>query len=356
VWPHVDAERLSERVEAGGPLPPGDVVALLGHAAGALAACHARGVVHGALTPDCVAVAPDGLPRVLELGAGALLAQHLEADEGMLDSLSAAFAAAGVLAFAAPERAESPLALTPAGDQYALGAVGYFALTGLPPYPHPTLAEQLRAKRAAPPPSAAVVSPDVPAELAAVLERMLAPDPAARFRSLAEAEAALAALSFSGPLPPPEPAEVESLLLSRLCREAAESSGSISWAATGSGVLRPPARDGSDASIVFDLPDPPASPAEHSLALAVAPRPRAPLPSELPVPSGDPVMGNRLLGALNDGPNRPTPPPDPRGGAAPARGTRATTPAPASRPARGSRGSGCGGACCSGRPRGTLSG
>ncbi|MBP3958046.1 hypothetical protein J8F10_22550 [Gemmata sp. G18] len=62
----------------------------------------------------------------------ALLAQNLDADESLFDSMSAAFASASVLTFAAPELAVSPLDPTPAGDQYALGAVCYFALTGLP--------------------------------------------------------------------------------------------------------------------------------------------------------------------------------------------------------------------------------
>lgn len=328
VWPRTEGVRLAESVEADGPLPPGDAVALLGHLANALAACHARGVVHAALTPDCVCLPEHGLPRLLELGAGALLAQSLADDEALLDTLSTAFASAGVLAFGAPEQALSPLDLTPACDQYALGAVGYFALTGLLPYPHPTLAEQLRAKRVDAPPSVAVVNPDVPHELAAVLERMMAPDPRARFGSLAEVEQRLAALNVPTAVAASEPVALESLLLSRLQRGGAVGSGAISWAETGSGVLRPAARDDSDASITFDLPDVPAAPETVSGAFPVAHEladtPRAgrgvtvtsALSPVSPVPSGEPVMGNRLLGAMNDGsrerPPLPPPPPDPR--------------------------------------------
>ena len=135
----------------------------------------------------------DVVEMVLDLGAGALLAQNLDADESLLDTMSASYASANVLAFAAPELAES-LAPSPAADQYALAAVGYFALTGLAPYPHPTLPEQLRAKRLGPPPSVAVVSPDVPPELAALLERAMSPDPVARFASLGEFEERLKAV------------------------------------------------------------------------------------------------------------------------------------------------------------------
>ncbi|MDY3557047.1 hypothetical protein R5W24_006231 [Gemmata sp. JC717] len=328
VWPHADGIGLAELVEGNGPLAPGDAIALLGHLANALAACHARGVTHGALTPDCVRLAEDGLPRLLELGAGALLAQSLEADEALLDSLSAAFAAAGVLSFGAPELALNPLSAAPACDQYALAAVGYFALTGLAPYPHPTLAEQFRAKRSEAPPSVAVVNTSVPHDLAAVLERMMHPDPAARFASLAEVEEQLSALA-----PPSDPSasdqiELESLLLSRLQKGGA-GSGAISWTESGSGVLRPAARDDSDASVTFDLPEAPETvPGPLPLAHECADTPRnAPgsaraaerslaVPSPVPqVPSEGPVMGNRLLGAMNDGSRERRalpPPPDPR--------------------------------------------
>ena len=161
VWEDTEGERLADRVLASGPLPPGAAAALLGHLAGALAACHARSAPHGALTPNSVVIGPNGLPRLLELGAGALLAQNLAEDESLFDSMSAAFASAGVLTYAAPELAEDPHALRAATDQYALGAVGYFAVTGLVPYPHNTLSEELRAKHLGPPPSAAIVNPAV---------------------------------------------------------------------------------------------------------------------------------------------------------------------------------------------------
>ncbi|HEY1190495.1 MAG TPA: hypothetical protein VGE74_22875, partial [Gemmata sp.] len=328
VWPLDAGDRLSDAVEDHGPLPPGDVVAVMGHLANALAACHAHGIAHGALTPNCVSLGANGLPRLLELGAGALLAQCLETDESLLDSMSVAFASAGVLAFAAPELALAPMSATPACDQYALGAVGYFALTGLPPYPHPALADQLRAKRSEPPPSVAVVNPEVPADLAAVLERMMAPDPADRFASLAEVEERLAALNCSAAAPVPElPDPVESLLLSRLQKGGERASGAISWTMTGSGVLRPAARDDSDASVTFDLPEAPetvpaASPAHPPGGAECVDTPRTVPPSprseRSPVPLGDSAMGNRLLGALNDGSRErkalpaPPPPPDPR--------------------------------------------
>jgi serine/threonine protein kinase len=254
VWPDAGGERLFDRVSASGPLAPGVAAALVGHLATAVAACHAAGAVHGAITPHSVAVDPTGLPLLMELGAGALLAQNVADDEWLFDSMSSAAACATVLTFAAPELAAAPQAPTAAADQYALGALGYFAVTGLAPYPHPALAEQLRAKRNEPPPSAAIVNPAVPADLAAVFGRMMAPNPADRFPALAEVEEQLALLATAEPAPPAEP-PAESLLLSRLAADAA--GGAISWGKTGSSALRPPERDGSEASVTFDLPETP---------------------------------------------------------------------------------------------------
>jgi len=250
-WPQAECARLADVVSEHGPIPAADVAALLGHAAGALAATHAAGAPHGALTPRALAVAPTGLPLILELGAGALLAQALADDECMFDTMSAASASALVLAFAAPELCAAPDGRTEAADQYALGAVGYFAVTGLPPYPHPALPDLMRAKAAEPPPSAAVVNPDVPPELAAILERMMAPDPAARFPNFGAVERALADFAAQGPAPAPTTAPVlESLLLGAPKRD----SGTVKWDESASGALGPAPRDGSDASITFDLP------------------------------------------------------------------------------------------------------
>lgn len=254
-WPQAECARLADVVAAHGPIPAADVAALLGHAAGALAAAHAAGAPHGALTPRALAVAPTGLPLVLELGAGALLAQALADDECMFDTMSAAGACALALAFAAPELCADPDARTAAADQYALGAVGYFAVTGL--HPHPALPDLIRAKRAGAPPSAAVVNPDVPPAFAAVLERMMAPDPAARFPDLRAVEAVLAECAASAPaLAPaaPGPLALDSLFLSKLGGPARDS-GAVKWDTSASGALGPAPRDGSDASVTFDLPE-----------------------------------------------------------------------------------------------------
>jgi serine/threonine protein kinase len=316
VWPHAEGARLADHVTAHGPLAAGEAAALLGHLVGAVAACHERGAVHATITPYSVGIDTRGQPLLLELGAGALLAQNVVEDESMFDSMSAAFAAAGVLAFAAPELAEVPQTPAPAADQYALGAVGYFALTGLHPYPHPALADQLRAKRAGPPPSIAIVNPAVPAELAAVIERMMAPNPTDRFATLTEIEEKLATLASAAP-PDSDEGEpcagsplrpVESLMLSQI-QDDGRVSGASSWGLPGPEVIRPAERDDSDASITFDLPDAPEArpdaPQEWPVRAPLDPPETKPSRSEFETPHTVPHANRPEPGAYS-----PTSPPD----------------------------------------------
>jgi serine/threonine-protein kinase len=77
-------------------------------------------------------------------------------------------------------------------DLYAVGVVGYEALTGRRAFPQENLAELARAVAESTPPRLAVLRPEVDPALAAVLERAMARDPGWRFGSADEMRAALA--------------------------------------------------------------------------------------------------------------------------------------------------------------------
>jgi serine/threonine protein kinase len=243
-WPLVAGPTVADQVAADGPLPPGRVAGILAQLLDALAACHARRVVHGVITPQAVALPPAGAARLLDLGVGTILADDLTAGEALLDTLSTAAAEAEALDFAAPELLADPTRPTPAADQYAVAAVGYFALTGAPPFPGRTLTDRLLAREAGAPAPVASVNPAVPPELAATLDRMLRPDPADRFLQIEDARLALAAHA-----PAPAGLAVGSSGPSR----AGAKDGSASWDSS-EVADRPPQWDDSEASVTFDLP------------------------------------------------------------------------------------------------------
>jgi serine/threonine-protein kinase len=120
----VEGESLADRLERG-PLPPGAVVELGSQIAGALAAAHARGLVHQDIKPANVMLCATGA-KVVDFGIAAIAGER----RGPM--------VVGTPDYMAPEqRAGAPA--TPATDVYALGLVLSRALRGGEPVP-PALA------------------------------------------------------------------------------------------------------------------------------------------------------------------------------------------------------------------------
>jgi serine/threonine kinase PknH len=123
VTAYVEGPSLSEAVADHGPLPPASVLALLAGMAQALVAIHAAGLVHRDLKPSNVLLAADG-PRVIDFG----IARARDAT-----SVTRTGKVAGSPHYMAPEQARGEVVGAPA-DMWALGALGYFAATGRPPF------------------------------------------------------------------------------------------------------------------------------------------------------------------------------------------------------------------------------
>lgn len=270
VWPHPEGVTLADRVAASGPLPPDRGLELLAHLADALHACHARGVSHGALAPRSVLLDPDGLPRLLDLGAGSLLSTNVADNESLLDTMCAADAASAMLEYASPEFCAEPTP-TPAADQYSLAAVGYLALAGHSPFPGLSIAAQFAAKQAGYPPLLHRLNPAVPEDLAKLIDRMLRPTPAERYSGIDEVHERL--LSVMGPGASRSGPYV--LLTARAEGPAPPAHRPRDRTPEGGlvrafGVRPSPARDGSDDSIDFELPPPDTTqlPPPHTAPLA----------------------------------------------------------------------------------------
>jgi serine/threonine protein kinase len=105
----------------------------------------------------------------------------------------------GTLDYMAPEQGDDTHTVDIRADIYALGCTLYALLTGQPPFGGPefsTPVKKLRAHDQKPPPPIRQKRQDIPADLAAVLDRMLAKNPADRFatpQALADAIAPFAA-------------------------------------------------------------------------------------------------------------------------------------------------------------------
>ncbi|HXG12701.1 MAG TPA: protein kinase [Gemmataceae bacterium] len=130
-----------------------------------------------------------GLVKILDLGLARL---HAPAGEG--EALTAYGQIMGTPDYMAPEQIYDSHTVDIRGDLYSLGCTLYCLLTGRPPFAGPgceTIAQKRQAHLQQPPPPIRIPRPDVPPALEAVLDRLLAKEPAQRFATPIELAAAL---------------------------------------------------------------------------------------------------------------------------------------------------------------------
>jgi eukaryotic-like serine/threonine-protein kinase len=180
----VEGETLAARLRREGRLAPAEAARIGAQAADALEAAHLAGIVHRDVKPGNIMLATDGSVKVMDFGiAAAAYGSSLTATGSML----------GTAAYMSPERV-SGKAATPASDVYSLSVVVYEALTGAPPFDLETPVATAAAHVHTAPVPVRTLARDVPAPLAAAVERALEKDPAARPASAA----AFAALLRTG--------------------------------------------------------------------------------------------------------------------------------------------------------------
>jgi non-specific serine/threonine protein kinase/serine/threonine-protein kinase len=177
VMPLAPGGSLAERI-ARGRLGDDEVVQLGDALASALAAVHARGLVHGDVKPGNVLFTEAGVPMLADFGVAQVVGPDPTDDP-----------LAGTVEYLAPERIDGAPP-DPTADLYALGVTLYEALTGVVPYSGPSaLATARLADRGAAP---ALAAAGVDPELAAVVHRSMARDRAQRFADAASLRTALA--------------------------------------------------------------------------------------------------------------------------------------------------------------------
>jgi serine/threonine protein kinase len=142
-------------------LAPARAVEILAPVAHALAAAHARGLVHRDVKPANVLIAEGGDGRAEHVYLTDFGIARLSDEE---HGLTRTGVFVGTLAYAAPERIEGVRA-GPAADMYALGCVLFETLTGRPPFNRATDLATINAHLNEPIPSAPVEVLEVPAAL-----------------------------------------------------------------------------------------------------------------------------------------------------------------------------------------------
>lgn len=185
VWPYVEGRSLESIVRECGPLSSGEAARIGIEIADVLKLCHAHGIVHGFIRPSNILIAPDGQARLLDFGAGALLAEN-DDDDSLVDTVSRAEAIAHMLECAAPESVVSSANWTARADQYSLGCTLYFALTGQYPFPGGTFVDKMLKHQQSTPAAIRSLNPDVNPMLAAVVEQLMRKVPGERYRTMGD--------------------------------------------------------------------------------------------------------------------------------------------------------------------------
>jgi serine/threonine protein kinase len=185
----LDGEPLSASLaRAGGTLPTAEALAVAGQVLEVLAAAHANGVVHRDIKPANVFLTKTGHVKLLDFGLARIR------DGTNTVAPTAMGVVMGTAGYLAPEQARGQSDRIDArSDLFAVGAVLFRALAGRRVYEKKLAIDMMIAAMSQAAPSLAEVMPSAGAKLVLAVDRALAFDQEARWRSASEMFEALRA-------------------------------------------------------------------------------------------------------------------------------------------------------------------
>ncbi len=185
VMEYLPGMSLAEMVERFGPLSPERAIHFLAQACDALTEAHAVGLIHRDIKPGNLFAAQRGgvhdVAKLLDFG----LVKPMTDDEHSMQ-LTFEGAITGSPLYMSPEQAVGDGRPDARSDIYSLGAVGYFLLTGRPPFEgdRPIKVMIAHAHHDVTPPSQFAES--IPNDLEQVILRCLEKEPSQRYQTAAE--------------------------------------------------------------------------------------------------------------------------------------------------------------------------
>jgi serine/threonine protein kinase len=186
---YVEGLDLSRIVTAKGPLPVGHACNFVCQAALGLQHAHEEGLVHRDIKPGNLMLSRNrdkATVKVLDFGLAK--ATREEKVDAKLTSVGQAL---GTPDYIAPEQIIDAPSADIRADIYSLGGTFYHLLTGRPPFQADSLYDMFQAHMSRDADPVNFVRPEVPAELAALVAKMMAKDPARRFQMPGEVAQAL---------------------------------------------------------------------------------------------------------------------------------------------------------------------
>ncbi len=206
VMEHVDGSSFQEIVKKAGPMDVLRACHYIRQAALGLQHAHeTAGIVHRDIKPGNILVDRNGIVKILDMG----LARFFHDEEDVLTKKYDENVL-GTADYLAPEQALDSHSVDIRADIYSLGATFYFCLTGRTPFAEGSVAQKLIWHQTRQPKSIRQLRPETPESIAALVERMMAKDPAQRPQSPMEVADAIAPWTQT-PIPPPPEHEMPQL-------------------------------------------------------------------------------------------------------------------------------------------------
>lgn len=211
VMEYVDGVSMQDLVKLKGPMEANRAAHYIYQTALGLEHAHGQSLIHRDIKPSNILVERGGTLKILDMG----LARFFNDDQDMITKKYDE-SVLGTADYLAPEQAVDSHAVDTRADIYSLGCTFYFMLTGQPPFGEGSVAQKLIWHQTRRPRSVREHRPDLPEDIVAILEKMMAKSPAERFQTPREVADAL---HHYGELAVPPPSEDELPKLSPLARQ-----------------------------------------------------------------------------------------------------------------------------------------
>ncbi|MEK6234767.1 MAG: protein kinase [Planctomycetales bacterium] len=198
VMEYVDGPSLDVLAEEIGTFPHATAADYIRQAAEGLQHAHDSHMVHRDIKPSNLLLDPDGVVKILDLGVARVTGPGASLTIASNQNLL------GTLDYMAPEQAVDSHGVDGRADVYSLGCTLYFLLAGHPPFPDGQSMQKLLAHQLKQPAPLSQKRPEIPPDLVAAVEQMMANRPGDRFQTMTDVSRGLAPFSVASPIAVPK--------------------------------------------------------------------------------------------------------------------------------------------------------